>query len=240
MLRTIARSTLKALHIDITRNMRYDRMASRIFQKCITPGTNCIDIGAHKGEMLAEFLKLSPSGHHFAFEPIPVMYKELARRYSQKAQVYPYALAAQSGKATFNYVRNAPAYSGLRKRQYAVASPDIEEIQVEVRTLDELIPSNLAIGLIKIDVEGAEYEVISGGIDTISRNKPYLLFEFGKGASDYYGTDPGEFFDLFTETLGMRVRSLPAFLSNGPAYTREGFIHCYDSITEYYFIAAPH
>lgn len=163
MIRDIIRSTLKMLHLDVTRNMRYDRMTSRIFSQCIKPGFNCIDIGAHKGEMLEEFLRLSPTGSHLAFEPVPFMYADLYRRFQGRAQVFPYALAAESGQSTFNFVRNAPAYSGLRKRQYAVASPDIEEIQVEVRTLDEMVPVDLSVGLIKIDVEGAEYEVIRGG-----------------------------------------------------------------------------
>ncbi len=227
------------LHLDVTRNMRYDRMTSRIFSQCIKPGFNCIDIGAHKGEMLKEFLRLSPTGYHQAFEPVPFMYNDLYRRFQGRAKIFPYALAAESGQAAFNFVRNAPAYSGLRQRQYAVASPDIQKIQVEVRTLDEMVPLEMPVGLIKIDVEGAEYEVIRGGVNTISRNKPIILFEFGKGASDFYGTDPGEFFDYFTHVLGMQIFSLPAFLKKCPPYSREAFIVCYESIEEYYFIALP-
>jgi len=72
------------------------------------------------------------------------------------------ALSDQPGTASFVYVRTAPAYSGLRPRDYDHADVKTEEIQLRTETLDRLIPVTRPIEFIKIDVEGGEYHVIRG------------------------------------------------------------------------------
>ena len=42
---------------------------------------------------------------------------------------------------------------------------------IETKTLDNIIHLDRSIGLIKIDVEGAELSVLQGAIETIKRNK---------------------------------------------------------------------
>ena len=40
--------------------------------------------------------------------------------------------------------------------------PEIDQIRVETERLDQVIPENTRIDFIKIDVEGAEFEVLKG------------------------------------------------------------------------------
>lgn len=74
-----------------------------------------------------------------------------------------------SGKSSFQLVKNAPAYSGIKKRHYDISNPDIEEITVKLKTLDEIIPENEIIDFIKIDVEGAEFCVLKGGKNLLKK-----------------------------------------------------------------------
>ena len=73
------RSLLNLLHLDLTKNLEYDRLTKAIMKQEIRPSSNCIDIGCHKGEMLEILLRLAPSGQHYAFEPLPFMFKDLKK-----------------------------------------------------------------------------------------------------------------------------------------------------------------
>ena len=237
-LKEIIRSVLIFLHIDLTKNLEYDRLTNLIMKQVIRTSSNCIDIGCHKGEMLHAILRYAPEGRHFAFEPIPYLYAQLVAKYEGKAVVYPYALSDRSGETTFQLVKNAPAYSGINRRKYNIAHPDIEEISVELRTLDELIPEDLQIDFIKIDVEGAEFGVLKGAVNLLKRCKPVVIFECGMGASDYYGTDPARLYDFLTGECGLKLYTLKAYLHRGNALSSVHFRECYNSNCEYYFIAS--
>lgn len=236
-IKNLIRSMLNLMHLDLTKNLEYDRLTKAIMKRILTPGSNCIDVGCHKGEMLDSILKLSPHGTHYAFEPIPVFYDQLKHRYEGKAKIYACALSDTTGSSTFQFVRNAPAYSGIRKRDYAITSPDIEEIQVELDTLDQLIPSEQKIDLIKIDVEGGEFGVLKGGLQLLKRYKPVVIFECGLGASDYYGTDPVVLYRFMTEEAGLKISLLRSFIRQEQSLSATEFEHCFNTNKEYYFVA---
>jgi FkbM family methyltransferase len=206
-------------------------------KKNIEKNSNCVDIGCHKGEILNLMLKYSPEGKHYAFEPIPHLFAELEKRFKNKVQIFPYALSDSEGYTTFQFVKNAPAYSGLKRRKYDIANPEIEEIEVEIKTLDEIIPLNEKIDFIKIDVEGAEFGVLKGAKNILTKNKPTILFECGKGASDYYGTDPLDLYDFINE-VGLKIFTLTSYIKNKLPLTKEEFGNCFDTNAEYYFVAS--
>ncbi len=231
--------TLSSLGLDLTQNMAYDRLTLKIMDGYLQSDSCCVDVGSHEGDVLEEMLRLAPNGKHYAFEPIPLFYEQLCKKFEHKALVFPYALGNNAGLSVFQYVRNAPAYSGLRRRKYDTENPDIEEIQVEVSTLDNVIPQNDRIDFIKIDVEGAEYDVIYGGKNVIARCKPLIVFEFGLGGSDYYETQPEEMFALLQEQLNYGVNTLKGYLKGSLPLTMERFCSLYNKSLEYYFIAHP-
>ena len=236
-LKEVARTVLNFLHLDLTKNLEYDRLTKSIMKNSIQKDWNCIDIGCHKGEILDVILKYAPNGNHWAFEPIPDYFQQLQKKYSSKVKIMDVALSDQKGQSQFNFVKNAPAYSGINKRQYQVENPDIVKLNVELNRLDDIIPVNQKIDFIKIDVEGAEYAVIKGGIECIKRCKPMIIFEFGLGASDYYGTKPGDMFDLLENEVGLKIYTLKNGLSQSKPFSRDEFVRCYNQKEEYYFIA---
>ncbi len=229
------RRLLQWLHLDLTRNLAYDRMTRSILEKCLTSSSNCIDIGAHEGEMLEEFLRFAPEGQHWAFEPLPVYFEELKLRFRQ-VEVLPYALSDSHTTSSFQYVVDAPAYSGLKRRSYDTHDPQIDEIQVDVRTLDEIIPSDSVVDFMKVDVEGAEMQVFLGARGTINRNLPTILFEYGKGAGDHYGTQPHDVFDFFLE-VGLPIYRLRDWLKGENALDLQEFALDFENNREYYFLA---
>lgn len=234
----LIREILIFLHFDVTKNLKYDRLSKAIMKRAIQQNHNCIDIGAHKGEMLKLMLQFAPKGKHLAFEPIPYLYKELKEKYKNTVEVLPFALSNTSGETSFNLVKNAPAYSGLKKRRYDIENPEIEEIKVQVKTLDDLIPAEKQIHFIKIDVEGAEYGVLLGASKTLKKNHPVILFECGRGASDFYNTNPIELFNFLNKETGLGIFTLEDFLKGKPKMSSSDFENYYNTNSEYYFVAA--
>jgi FkbM family methyltransferase len=237
-LKDIARKTLNFLHLDLTKNLEYDRLTKKIIKEVVSTNSNCIDVGCHKGEILDEIISSAPNAYHFAFEPIPLFFENLKTKYNNYNNItfLPFALADKNGTASFNYVKNAPAYSGLNKREYAQKQPDIQEINVEIKRLDDLIPENVKIDFIKIDVEGAELGVLKGATRIIEKNKPVIIFESGIGASDYYGTSPENVFDFFDKEVKMKVTLLKGFLDR-KSLSRQEYIDVYNRREEYSFVA---
>lgn len=238
LVKNVIREILIVLRLDVTKNLKYDRLTRIILKRHVSANTNCVDIGCHKGEILDLMLKYSPSGRHYAFEPVPYLFEGLKKKYTNKASVFPYALSDASGTTTFQLVKNAPAYSGIKKRKYDIADPIIEEIQVTLKTLDEVIPETEKIHLVKIDVEGAEMGVLKGAIKLLNRDKPLIIFECGKGATEFYGTTPAQVFDFLSGEIGLNIFTLESFIHHKPSLTRGQFEHSYESGEDYYFVAS--
>jgi len=239
-LKNSLRYVLMRLHIDLTMNIRYDRLTKQIMKKIIKNDSNCIDVGCHKGEILNIILKYAPQGTHYGFEPIPLLFSRLKEKYSGTATIYPYALSDKDGQSSFQYVKNAPAYSGIKRRKYDdVKNPDIEEIIVELKMLDHIIPADIKIDFIKIDVEGGEFAVLKGAKELLKKHSPTLIFECGMGASDCYGTNPLDIYNYLTEDLDFNIYTLGSFTKNKAFLTAEEFQHYFQTGEEYYFVAVP-
>ncbi len=235
--KNLIRKILMGLRLDITQNLKYDRLTGEILKKMVKPHSNCIDVGCHKGEILQTFITLAPHGKHYAFEPIPYLFERLQAIFGQRVDVFPYALSNTIGTTQFHLVKNAPAYSGIRKRRYDHAHPEIEIIEVVQQRLDDLIPQEITIDLIKIDVEGGEFDVLKGGTQLLKRCLPTLVFECGRGASDFYGTQPEDIFQFLTLEIGLLIYTLQDFLRNQKALSEADFTDLFTTGKEYYFIA---
>jgi len=233
------RKVLNYLHFDLTLNLKYDRLTQVILQRVLYSDSNCIDIGCHKGEILDLFIKDAQYGKHLGFEPIPELFIFLSQKYGKNCLIYPFALSDHEGKSSFNFVKNASAYSGIKQRTYDIDNPQIEKIEVEVKCLDDVISLDIPIRFIKIDVEGGEFDVLKGAKRTILKNKPFILFEFGIGASDHYGTKPEDIFDLLVYNCGLNISLLSKWLYSAQPLQLTEFSEIYYSKKEYYFLAHP-
>lgn len=238
MIKSLLREILLFLRLDVSKNLAYDRMSRELIRRYVSSSDNCVDVGAHKGEFLDYFTKQAPQGKHLAFEPIPQFYTDLKRFWENRVEVYPFALSDTSGKSEFQWVKNAPAYSGLKRRKYVVSNPEIKTIDVEMKRFDDFQKPERSIRFIKIDVEGAEFLVLKGAVEILKNHRPFVLFEFGLGASDFYQNNPKELFQFF-DALDYALFNLKDALQGKEALTLEIFENHYINNSEYYFWAAP-
>jgi FkbM family methyltransferase len=174
----------------------------QVLPRLIEKDSNCLDIGAHKGYFIDLFRTLAPNGEHYAFEPLPELYDELRTKYPEVRSMQ-LALSNTTGNTTFNKVVGSLAWSGLKPQEYP-QELEVQEIIVQTNRLDNVLPQSKKIDFIKIDVEGAEMEVLKGAIGLITRYKPRILFEHALIHTSHYHVTPTEIFNYFS-AIGMDV-----------------------------------
>lgn len=129
----------------------------------------CLDIGANFG-CISQALEYS-GFKVVAFEPQPEIYK--MTRMNVRGTVHNCALGSSEGVGTM------PKFLYGSKENYGSASighrTSLGTINIPIRTLDSFYLDD--VGLIKIDVEGYELEVLQGAVDTIARCKPIMYIE---------------------------------------------------------------
>lgn len=156
-----------------------------------------LDIGANKGDMSENFANWFPYAQVFSFEPDPRAIKKiLARGPHPRVHLTQKALGQTIGKAVFHqsggHQEGADAagqaeewdQSGsLREpREHLTVWPGItfeNRIEVDVTTLDRWAAEHHVryIDFIWADVQGAEEDLILGGMQTLS-NTRYFYTEF--------------------------------------------------------------
>ncbi len=230
---------LKLLYNKNNKNAFYDVMTFKIFKKYLRDDSICIDVGCHTGSVLRAMMKYAPNGKFYAFEPLPHLYQYLYNNFGANTSVklFPIALSNKKGTSRFNYVISNPGYSGFLKRRYDRPSEKDTEIMVATDSLDSLIEANDRISLIKIDVEGAEFLVLQGAINTIKRNRPIIIFEHGIGGADIYQTGPDDIYNLLYEECGMNISTLDEWLLNKMPLSKHEFREQFNRGLNYYFIA---
>ena len=141
-----------------------------------------IEVGANMGiHTIPLAAALAKDGRPlYAFEPQPVIFQQLCANLAlnglTNVRAFPYACGSQNGALTFeipDYTKPGN-FGATRLKQPGSVSPRQEVVQC-VR-LDNLLGDGV-VGLIKIDVEGAELEVLMGCEGILARCHPFLYVE---------------------------------------------------------------
>lgn len=152
-------------------------------------GASCIDVGASVGDVLQRLVHRFPAGQHLAFEPLPDLAADLARRFPA-VDVRNAALSDVAGTAVFHRNRASPARSSLGT--LGVASSGLEELEVRVDVLDDCLSDGYVPHLLKVDVEGNEAKVLAGARRLLAEHRPLVVFEHGWRAAAQLGSTPAE------------------------------------------------
>lgn len=152
---------------------------ARFYRGLIRPGDLAFDVGAHVGNRTRA---LAAAGARVvALEPQRLFHRFLARDLPASVTLLPLAAGRTPGRTTLTVSRRHPTVSstaeGFAERMgdapgFRRVAWDARE-SVEVTTLDRLIADHGMPRFVKIDVEGAEAEVLAG----LSRPVDWIAFE---------------------------------------------------------------
>lgn len=171
-----------------------------VLRRLVRPDMVVADVGANIGMLtLVMAWATGPTGRVYAFEPEAVPRSNLEKmKYLNGlswVEVRDQAVGAEAGQLTF-HVSDIIGHSSL----YAL--PETEgsrEIQVEVVRLDDVAPAK-RMDVVKIDVEGAELDVLAGMSGLIARNKDLaIVAEFGPEHLKRVGQTPAQWFKAFAD-----------------------------------------
>jgi FkbM family methyltransferase len=213
---------------DVVKARIYDQQTIEIARQALLRNRNSIDVGANCGGILKALTKLSPTGLHWAFEPIPNLARQLKKRFPNVI-VEEVALSDYNGSADFSFLPGAAAYSSLLSRPEVENGQIVRRLRVEVRRLDDRIPANVRIAFIKIDVEGAEAEVLRGASQLLQRDHPIVVFECA----------PSKLIDCAPtlEAAGLHVSLLANYLA-GRRMELDDVIQIGQENDEFYYVAS--
>jgi len=149
------------------------------------PGT-IVDAGAHDGRLTLPLAAL-PNTHVIAFEPLPTAFSRLKQKIADidaPVTVRSEALSDRAG----SFVLSVPTVGGVDQEEWASLAKNYEALRrddpridavrdytVPTLTLDSLHLTDVTA--MKIDVEGAEQEMLTGAMDTLRRCRPILSVE---------------------------------------------------------------
>lgn len=221
-------------------NRLYDEQTAQIMARVLSDQSCCVDVGAHKGSVLEQILRAAPEGRHFAFEPLPDYAERLKSNYP-RVEVHNVALSDQSGESLFYHRTKSPGTSSLHSDNDYFDKTPPEVIRVRTVPLDAIIPEDCRIDLIKIDVEGAQLQVLRGAANTIKRCRPYIVFEHGRNRA----RDCEAIYQLLVHECGLSISLMGDWLAHRKPLTLESFRHQVGGdwyqrrVINWYFLAHP-
>ncbi|MEZ5286845.1 MAG: FkbM family methyltransferase [Vicinamibacterales bacterium] len=219
-------------------NAAYDRETIDVMARVLAADGICLDIGAHEGSVLHEMVRLAPQARHHAFEPLPHLAARLRDAYPH-ATIHEAAVSDAPGTAEYVFVENAPAYSGLRERQYDRPDPIKTVLPVSVVRIDDVVPDSETVSFIKLDIEGGEYHALRGAARTITRCRPVVVFEASVRSTGQYGVTPEDMYGMLNRDYGFEVSTMRRWLSGRPPMSADEFASNWHGGPDYYFIAYP-
>ena len=170
----------RAMTALVTADYPFD-VEAKLLRSVVVESSVMLDIGANTGVYSTIMEDLVGSQNLYIFEPLPHLYRLLKNRF-ENAHVFNFALSDKEEKRNIR----VPFIGGTRVDARATFNAHTEsnqtgtdEVAVQLFSLDSFAKKARfeSIGLIKIDVEGHELEVLNGGAVTICQFKPLILIE---------------------------------------------------------------
>lgn len=167
----------------------------------LDPSYSIIDVGGADGAIAKQFSGNFPNATVYTFEPIANTFKELQDNIEgySKIKAINKGLGAQVGKhPIFKLSRVTssslfPAQEKIRNEFFAENLQHVEEELITISTLDDEIPAQEDINILKIDVQGYEVEVLKGATATLKNTRIIVVemqnHELYEGAPKYFELD---------------------------------------------------
>lgn len=180
------------------------------FLSWLKPGSVFYDLGGHTGYYALIANKFISSGSIYSFEPLPSA-REIFEKHmllnkrlmaADNIRLLPFAISGSDKQVEFS--NNSLWEQGNTYiSQSAIFTAAEDKITVQCRSIDGLLEKGYdKPDIIKIDVEGAEYDVLQGAVNSLQQYKPNILL----ATHDYHLPGVQEKCIQFLKHLGYTVK----------------------------------
>jgi FkbM family methyltransferase len=193
---------------------RYEQDAIAFVSRVLRPGDTAIDVGGHIGFFTMQMAAMvGPSGRVHAFEPLEsnadLLERSIAEnRFGDRVIFERAAVGAASGSATLTFpaetLNSGGAY--LLRRGTAPLTGN-ETRNVRTVALDD-VDIRRPVRLIKMDVEGAEPQVVRGAERLLRQDRPIVLSELHPIQLDRASAVTADEFLAQMRALGYRAHTI--------------------------------
>jgi FkbM family methyltransferase len=154
-----------------------DLAVTEALWRLANPGELAVDVGANIGYMTAVLAeRVGSGGHVYSFEAHPEIFAELKyntelwqkQLINTKFDIQNIAISDAQGSVLLKipdaFIDNRGLATVVTSKEFSKESDEhnFQTIKVESSSLDELFPAPKQIGVLKIDVEGHELQVLQG------------------------------------------------------------------------------
>lgn len=189
----------------------------------LPPGGAFVDVGANIGvHSVLGALRVGSEGHVLALEASPITHSVLAQNLAGTG--CPGAVAVNVGVwnklGPMRFRHLTSIVGGSHITVTGKESPwDAQAFTVLCAPLDVLV--NLAglerVDLIKIDVEGSEFQVLDGARETLKRDRPALILEYNSITAQYFDGRSAADLHQLVRDLGYQITFLAPDLASSDA-----------------------
>lgn len=160
---------------------------TNILLKYLKSGMTFLDVGAHIGyfSLLSSFL-VGNEGKVYAFEATPRTFQMLKRNLQNQQNALAILKAVWSKRQTVNFFDYGFAYAPCNSFTEGKIAPNIlqklkrKTFKAQTITIDEFCrKQKVKPDFIKIDIESAEYEALTGMKKTLKKYRPIVTIEIG-------------------------------------------------------------
>ncbi len=155
---------------------------SKFLKSIITDEAVVVDIGSNVGSFIKQILNTNKKTHVYSIEPNKELIKFQKNKFRNRENIkfYNFAIDTKNGIRIL-YVRNPASHSSFFKtHQEEKFNKIVETVEVQTCTLEKFFVDQkiTKITLLKIDIEGQDYEVFRSAKDLFLNNKiDYIKIE---------------------------------------------------------------
>ena len=209
---------------------RYVTEVADLLSSIDRPVHTVFDIGANVGQFAYVLKSLRPKVKIFSFEPNPTAFALLETNSRQFADwaCFPFGIGTANARVPFYFVDGKSAQGSIHPENatQGLLTSASREIGIEVKALDDSTIREMAlptvVDLIKIDVEGAEIEVL----EALSGVRwSYLYIELSEDRAGGVGLDRA--LAALRQRTDHSIQVLEATRPEGPGRTYQALLQNY-------------
>lgn len=174
----------------------YEKDEVEFVRRYLDKSSVFFDVGANSG--IYSLVASKICSKVFSFEPDGInrrrLNKNILLNRINNIKVFPYAVSDKSGISRMYIKKTNRGMNSLLKLE-----PDSRYTTVKKQTLDQIVENlkSKKISLIKMDIEGSEFNAIKGANKTITKFRPAFLIEINKLYTPISGYEIKDIYNFF-------------------------------------------